>query len=118
MVHSETLPIYIDTYRFIQEVFHCTVKFSREYKFVLGTSLNEQVLDLGCLVVKAHRAQDRMPVLDDYLMLLEKVRLQLRLSMDFGLISYKYYALLAEHMEKMERQAKSWQKSERRKTSA
>ncbi len=115
MMRSETLPIYIDTYHFIEQVFRCTVKFSREYKFTIGTPLNEHVLTLGCLVVKAHRTSDRLPVLDDFLTVSEKVRLQLRLSMDFHLLSYKQYAALVQQMEQIMKQAVTWQKSERRK---
>lgn len=115
MARSETLPIYIDTYHFAEQVFQCTIKFSREYKFVLGTSLNEHVLDLGCLIVKAHHETERAPILKDFIMLLEKVRLQLRLSIDFHLLSYRQYACLVQLLEKIMKQAVSWLKSERRK---
>lgn len=115
MARSETLPIYIDTYHLIEHVYRCTVKFSREYKFTIGTPLNDHVLTLGCLVVKAHHASDRLSVLDDFLTISEKVRLQLRLSMDFHLLSYKQYAFLVQQLEQIMKQAVTWQKSERRK---
>ena len=73
------------------------------------------MLTLGCLVVKAHRTSDRLPILDDFLTVSEKVRLQLRLSMDFHLLSYKQYAALVQQMEQIIKQAVTWQKSERRK---
>ncbi len=116
MARSETLPIYVDTYNLVKTVFGCTVKFSREHKFVLGAQLNEHVLDLCCLVMKAHHAQNRLPVLDDFLCLMEKVRLELRLSVDFYLMTYKQFADLALQTEKIEKQAIAWQKAEKRKS--
>lgn len=115
MANSETLPIYIETYRLVQEVFRCTVKFSKEYKFVLGTSLNENVLNLCCTIFQANHSSQKTQHLNLFLANLEKVRLQLRLCADFNLISCKQQAHFAQMIEKISFQAVAWQRSERSK---
>ncbi len=109
------LPIYIETYRLIQAVILCTVKFPREYKFMLGNSLNNDILLLGGLILKANRSQHKSARIEEILIHLDKVRLQLRLSADFRLISCRQQARLTEMMEKITRQAIAWQKSEKKK---
>ncbi|MBQ7412845.1 MAG: four helix bundle protein [Alphaproteobacteria bacterium] len=114
MPNSEGLPIYIDTYHLAQDVFADTVSFPRDYKFILGTRLNNDVLDLCCLIDRINRADDKDDLLDMFISGLERVRIQLRLCADFKLIGFQRQAGLAEMIEKIWTQAVAWQKSERR----
>ena len=89
MPNSEGLPIYIDTYHLAQDVFADTVSFSRDYKFILGTRLNNDVLDLCCLIDRINRADDKDDLLDMFISGLELVRIQLKLCADFKLIGFQ-----------------------------
>lgn len=115
MANSESLPIYIDTYRFIQEIFRYTVKFSKEYKFMLGTNLNERALNLCCLISRANHQTNKLPLLDEFLSELERVKLYIRLAVDFNLLSCNQQASLAHSLEQITAQVLAWIKSERRK---
>lgn len=117
MSNSELLPIYIDSYRLTQDIFRCTVKFPKEYKFLLGSALNEAALTLCCLICEANHHQRRSSLLDDFLSTMEKIKLQLRLCADFKILSCQQQALLATEIEKIVKQAVAWMKSERRKKS-
>ena len=117
MANSESLPIYIETYRFIQEIFRCTVKFPKEYKFMLGTSLNEHSLNLCCLISQANHQANKLPLLEEFVSELERVKLQLRLCVDFKLLSCSQQASLAHGLEQITSQILAWIKSERRKQS-
>ena len=115
MMNSESLPIYIETYRFIQEIFRCTVKFPKEYKYMLGNGLNEHALNLCCLISKANHQENKLPLLEEFFSELERVKLQLRLCVDFKLLSCTQQAQLACDLEQITSQILAWIKSERRK---
>ena len=115
MTKTESLPIYIEAYRLIQEIFRCTLKFPKEYKFTIGNSLNEDAVDLCSLISKANHTTDKISTLDDFLSCLERVKVQIRLCVDFNLFSCSQQAFLAHSIEKITTQALAWIKSERRK---
>ena len=75
----------------------------------------QSAVDLCDCPLYPQRFAELFPILKDFIMLLEKVRLQLRLSIDFHLLSYRQYACLVQLLEKIMKQAVSWLKSERRK---
>jgi len=108
------LPIYIESYRMTQEIFRCTVKFPREFKFLLGNALNEAAIGLCCQISRATYAPQKEEVLDEILILLEKIRIQLRLCADFKLLSCRQQASLGTMLEKTTSQAFAWARSERR----
>lgn len=114
-MHTQQLPIYLESYRLTQAIFQITVKFPKEYKFMLGTGLNESVLDLCVLISQANHKADKTPVLDEFLSTLERIKLQLRLCTDFKLLSCQQQANLAISLDKITQQAIAWLKSERRK---
>ena len=109
------LPIYLDSYRLTQEVFRCTIKFPKEFKFSLGQSLNESALDLCCQVSKASHTQSKEAILEQVLTLCDRIKIQLRLSADFKILSCQQQATFASLLEKITAQAMAWLKSERRK---
>lgn len=114
MTGVETLPIFRDTYCFTQEIFSHTIRFSRDFKFILGTSLNKDCLDLCTTICTAYREDDKMPLLKQYSVLLNRIKLQLRLCSDFQLLSFKQQADLSQRIEKLSIQVLAWQKSERK----
>jgi len=114
-ISAEKLPIFRDTYCLTQDIMSYTAKFSRDYKFMLGTALNQDALDLCMLVFMAIRHTDRELVFEQYMDKLERIRLQLRLCADFRLLSFRQQADLAKKMENLTTQVIAWKRSERRK---
>lgn len=117
MARSDLLPIYVTCYQLIREVFACTVKFPKEYKYLLGTALNEHAMTLCCLISQLNHTTARQALFDDFFAALERVRLVLRLSADYNLLSCKKQAHLATLLEDITAQATAWQKSHQRKES-
>ncbi len=108
---SELLPIYIACYRLTQEIFSCTIKFPKEYKFLLGQSLNENALNLCCLISRINQMTQKGTYFEDFFATFERVRIELRLSADFNLLSLKKQAHLAVMLEDIHTQALAWRRS-------
>ena len=115
MTTGPQLPIYIDSYRMTQEIFRHTVKFPKEFKFLLGQSLNETAINLCCQISRSTHIRQKDEALDEILILLEKIRIQLRLCADFKLLSCQQQATLGTLLERITSQASAWSRSERRK---
>ncbi len=116
MKQKEVFPLYLDAYHLTQDIFRLTVKFSRDYKFVLGNRLNDATIDLCLCISKAIRARNKMIYLEEILNQLDRIKLELRLCADFNLFSHAQQADLAVCFEKITTQTLTWLKSERRKT--
>ena len=107
-------PIFRDTYCLTQEIFSHTLHFSRDFKFILGTSLNKDCIDLCTTIYTAYRENDKQLLLKQYAGLLDRIKMQLRLCADFKLLSFKQQADLALRIDNLTRQIIAWQKSERK----
>ncbi len=117
MRNNEVLPIYIEAYNLTQDIFKKTVKFPKEYKFLLGTQLNEASIELCCLITNTARAAQKSVLLEGILNQLDKIKIEFRLCADFKLLSNQQQASIATRLEKITGQAIAWLKSERRKQS-
>ena len=112
---TENLPIFRDAYCLAQQVFLHTAKFSRDFKFTLGESLNTDLIRLCTLILAINRQTDKLAALEEFLLLFDKITIELRLCADFHLLSYKQQAFLGQRLDSIKRQAIAWQKSERKK---
>ena len=117
MRNKEVLPIYIEAYRLTQDILNQTVKFPKEYKFLLGTQLNEASIELCCLITNTARAAQKQALLEQIFNQLDKIKIEFRLCTDFKLLSNQQQASIATRLEKITGQAIAWLKSERRKQS-
>ena len=66
MARTELLPIDIACYQLIREIFACTVKFPKEYKYLLGSSLNEQSLTRCFLISQINHTKTRQALFTDF----------------------------------------------------
>ncbi len=110
----DKFPIFRDTYCFTQEIFSHTLRFPRDFKFILGSSLNKDAIDLCTTIYTAYRENDKQLLLKQYAGLLDRIKMQLRLCADFKLLSFKQQANLALRLDNLTRQVSAWQKSERK----
>lgn len=109
------LPIYIDTYSFIKILFQYTAKFSRDYKYLLGQSLNMDTLHALAIIKTANRDIDKQKQLKELIVVLDRVQIQVRLAADLHLITVKQQAHIAPMLEKIITQAVAWQRSVQKK---
>lgn len=112
MARSDTLPIFLETYKFVLEVYKCTFKFPREYKFCLGQEMNLDALRLLTWIFQANHHQDKSAYLDEFLAAFEKVRLEIRLCVDLNVLTVRKLAHLSVIMDGIAEQANAWQKYE------
>ena len=111
MARSDTLPIFIDTYQFVRELYQITHKFPRAYKYCLGSRMNEDALMLLMCIFRAnHSREQRRTELDAFLSALEMVRVEIRLCHDIRILSVRQMAHLALYTDKIARQATAWRK--------
>ena len=111
MGHSDTLPIYIDSYQLTREIYLITHKFPKEYKYCLGEQINRDVLKLLYHIFQAnHIKSERLDHLHRFLASLDMVRVELRLAHDMKVLSTRQISHLAQFMDKIVKQANAWQK--------
>lgn len=115
MRNSDILPIYIEAYHLTQDFFKQTIKFPKEYRFLLGSQLNQESIELCTLIAGVHRTSAKQELLEEIFHQLDKIRIIFRLCTDFKLLSNQQQAIIATRLEKITGQAKAWHKSERRK---
>ena len=114
MALSETLPVYIDTYQFVRELYQITHKFPREFKYCLGEQMNHDVLQLLYHIFQAnHLKSERLMHLHQFLAALDMVRVEIRLAHDMQVLSTRQIAHLALFLDKIVKQANAWQKYQR-----
>lgn len=114
-MNEQNLPIYIDSYYLTKEIALITLRFPKEYKFTWGSSLNNDAVSLCCQILKVNRSSQKTYEIKNFLLLLERVRVQLRLCSDCHILSHRQQARFAEMLENIEAQALGWQKSEQQK---
>lgn len=113
MARSEQLPIFIDTYQFVRELYQMTHKFSREFKYCLGTQMNNDALKLLYHIFQAnHIREDRLYHLDKFIAAMEMIRLEMRLAFDMGVLGTRQMAHLAVFFDKIMKQANAWHKAQ------
>ena len=111
MARSDTLPVYIDTYQFVREVYQITHKFPREFKYCLGEQMNHDVLQLLYHIFQAnHMRGDKTPELDAFMAALDMVRVEIRLAHDMQVLSTRQIAHLALFLDNIIKQATAWRK--------
>ena len=111
MSNSVTLPIYIDTYQLVREIYLMTHKFPREFKYCLGEQLNRDVLKLLYHIFQAnHIKSERVEHIRRFLASLDMVRMELRLAHDMKVLSTRQISHLVQFLDKIVKQANAWQK--------
>ncbi len=113
MSRSDTLPIFLDTYKLLVELYRVTVNFPREYKFSIGQDIQKDAMELFRCIYRANHHQDKIPHLEAYLSEFEIVRIELRLASQLKLLSEKKFAHLSLMMETIGKQATAWRKHEK-----
>ena len=109
----EELTIYQKHYDLILYAFPIVNAFPRAQRFVLGQQIQNCLLDIARLIVQANKQRgNRLPVLAQVDIELEKLRLLIRLAKDLRMISVKQYGALAERSNEIGRLLGSWIKSQ------
>ena len=111
MVQYNQLPIYRYTYWLLTEIYQTTGKFPRDYKYTLGQDMKRDCLSLfQDLYMANFSVENRRHHLENFLKSFELLKVEIRLCVDFKVLSVKKLAQLSLVMDNIARQAAAWRK--------
>ncbi len=87
-------------------------KFPRSHKFTLGDRVVTLALDILELLIEATYTRNRLPLLRQANVQLEKLRYLIRLCHDFKLISTKQYNYISGEINEVGQRIGGWIKSQ------
>jgi len=100
-----------DTYNYIKWVLPIIAKYPRNYRYTLGTRIENTLYDFMELLQKSYFVTDKHMYLPDASIKLEHLRIILRLSYDLRLFGNKIHHAMIEQMENIGKQLGGWIKS-------
>ena len=95
MSDMSSLIIYQRHYDLMIYSFPIVSRFPRDQRFVLGQQIQNQMVEIGKMLVHANKLKQKRGKLYEIDIELEKLRLLLRLAKDLGLMSVKKYGIHA-----------------------
>ena len=107
---EKQLPAIEKTYEIILWIFPKVSKFPREYRFSLGSRIEEHFLDILELLIEAAYSKAKYDPLRRANVRLEKVRFMLRVAKDMGPLSMKSYEFVMREVGQLGSQIGGWQK--------
>ena len=111
---AEELPVYKKSYDVLLQLFELTRHFKREYKYTIGNTLKNEVLDLITLIFRANSRTDKEAILQTAREHIEVIRLYMRVLFDMKQINLKQFVQVNQHVEDISKQLSGWQKVSKR----
>jgi hypothetical protein len=111
---AEELPVYKKSYDLLLQLFELTNHFKREYKYTIGNTLKNEVLDLITLIFRANSRKDKKAILQIAREHIEVIRLYMRALFDMKQINLKQFVQVNQHGEDISKQLTGWQKVSKR----
>jgi len=114
-LHSDT-PIYKATFDLLKAVMLVAKNMPRDYKQTLACDLRDQCVKITVLILRANKAQDKTPHLEEILERHQEIELLVRLSRELQVISLDQYAKVIQLSDRVGKQANGWRGSQSRQT--
>jgi hypothetical protein len=108
MLHD--LKIFQKSYEFLFWIKQITQKFAKAHKYALGAQLESEMLELIKLIARANMARDKRELVEECLVRHEMVRLLVRTSKDFKLITLRQYEYASERLVEMGKMLGGWRR--------
>lgn len=105
-----SLIIYQRHYDLMIYSFPIVSRFPRDQRFVLGQQIQNQMVEIGKMLVHANKLKQKRGKLYEIDIELEKLRLLLRLAKDLGLMSVKKYGHHCERTDEIGKLLGGWLK--------
>ena len=109
MAKYDHLPIFQCAYALTLEIYKSTHQFPREYKYTLGQKLKEISSDFLDLVILANSQLDKTAILNEARVILERLKIHIRLACDLKILNLKRYESFARFLEDLSKQLSGWQ---------
>ena len=108
MTRYQHLPVFQAIYDFSLEIHRRVGNFPHSHKYALGQKLKKIVSDLIDAVIEANSKEEKVPSLEKAEILLEKLKIHLRLTYDLKIIGHKGFEYLARKLEEIGKQLNKW----------
>ncbi|MCL5667151.1 MAG: diversity-generating retroelement protein Avd [Patescibacteria group bacterium] len=102
------LLVFQKVYEFVLWVKPTVQRFERVHKYSLGQQLENETLQLLKDVARANLKRDKAASIEDCLVCYELVKVLVRLSKDFKLLSIKQYEFAAVRLDEIGRLLNGW----------
>jgi len=107
----EELKLYRDISELNKRVFIIVKNFPRDYKFTLGTRIQNVSLDCADMLYRAARHKDKKQDLDELVSNLDFLCFLMRMGRDINIVTEKQFSLFIEVSRPCVKQASGWLKS-------
>jgi hypothetical protein len=107
----EELKIYKDVSDLVKRIFIIVKNFPRDYKFTLGTKIQNVALDCVDLIYRSARHKEKTKYLDELVANLDFLSFLMRTSKDLNILTEKQFSIFIELSQPCVKQASGWLKS-------
>lgn len=113
---SEELPIFLEVYKFVNDILNMVEKLPKSCKYTMGDKLVKESLELFEYIqlANSHLLKDgKKHYIEQFIIKFSLVKVLLRLCIDRRYITFKQHALLLPYIDSIGKQATAWKKSMR-----
>ena len=110
MAQFEHLPIYKQSYNLLVEFHKLLPNFPKKYKFTIGSEIINDLTKGIVMIIQINRRKEKSDLLEDLILLFEKVKLQIRLLKGLEVISKELYFNLSDKIIQILKQCEGWKK--------
>jgi len=111
------IPVLLKLYDLTVWTLNHTARFARHHRFSLGTRIEQTLFDALDVLGEARYAREKQGLLDRANMLLDRLRLQMRLAKDLRLLPLNSYEHQARAVDEIGRMIGGWKRSSMRNVS-
>jgi hypothetical protein len=108
MARYEHLPLFKDIYRFNLYFFRLSKNFGKDYKYGLGQEVRSLATELLDQIVQANGHLNKRPFLEEAELIIERMKLKLRLLNDLGIMNIKSYNFIFCSLRDISKQVTAW----------
>lgn len=105
------LKIFTKLYDLILWLYPMVNKFPKAQRFVLGQRIENNALELLRLTIKANSSRYKCPILEEFSVELDQLRILIRLSKDFKFMSVNQYGYASGLINEIGKMLGGWIKS-------
>jgi len=106
------LPIYIKTYEFIKFVYRVVQQFRKEYKYTLGTELQQIIWQILDEIIKTNSLPDdqKGTSIEKISQLFDKFKIRFRFAYEIGLMTDKKFGIAQKEIGEIGKMIGGWQR--------
>lgn len=112
---KENYPLFVHWFSTVDWILSACERFPKNVRFSLASRLAEAGLDTLMLIIEAIYRKNRLPILDEINLLLEKQRVLFRLSFNRRYLSARQYEYIAAAIDEAGRMTGGWRNKLREK---